>query len=966
MKEKVYWSRNSLSAAVSLALTTVFSAQAQEPVEDEEEAEGPRVIEEVLVSSFRRSLQNSIDLKASETSIVEAVSAEEIGKLPDVSIAESLARLPGLAAQRLNGRGQVISVRGLAPDFTTALLNGRPQVSTGDNRGVEFDQYPSELLSSVVVYKTPDASLIGQGLAGTADLRTIRPLTYGERAIAGNIRYEQNQQDALNAGSTDDGVRYSFSYVDQFADDTIGVAIGFAHMTNPSQEKRYDARGYDELSGVSLPLSDPMDPLSELTPADFGLNDDDLVVSLNKSFVRSSELDRDGLIGVLEWQPNDQFSTSVDVYASDFSEEQLLRGIEFALGSPQPGAATFFEPESASNGVVTAGTFHNVKGVVRNDVNFRDSELRAIGWDVDYDINDKWRAGIDVSYSEVKRKDMLLETYAGTGPRDEFADDGDGGPLDTLVFSSSGDAGSTIIPTLDYTDTSLIRLTSPHGWGNNFIDGGQVGYTNNPRIQDELMHFTVRAERFFNSNNVSSLEFGLNVNERIKSLVADEFFLGLTSGDFEAPLVSTNGITDLSFLGIPGMVSYDPLEALNSGLYSIVRNDGTDVVRKSWAVEEEVTIGYVQLNIDAQNFRLPFADNVRLPLTGNIGVQVVRTDQSSDAFGSVPNAPGFLSGILTVPVSSGRDFTLTLPSFNLTWEVGDEKFLRLGAARTLARARMDELKASSVINFNESAPCADANNPITAPTCDPNDLNDSPWSSSSGNPQLDPWIADSIDISYEMYFPDDLGYFAVAGFYKDLESYIFDQDLSADFSAFPTGDFETLTDIGRVEQPANGSGGVVKGVELAFSYNFDNLWPAIRGLGVFLSAAFNDSSIIQDPEDPSLPLPGLSEEVRNITVYYERGGFSTRVSNRYRSTFLGEVAGFGAGRELTQVEEESVVDAQIGYSWSSGPLNGVSVFLQGNNLTDEPFRTYFDNDPRQVKDYQRYGRTFMLGASYKY
>ena len=120
--------------------------------------------------------------------MVEAVSAEEIGKLPDVSIAESIARLPGITAQRVGGRAEIISIRGFSPDFTTVLLNGRQQASSGFNRAVEFDQYPSELMGSVVVYKTPDASIAGMGLAGTVDLRTIRPLEYGKRAIALNLR----------------------------------------------------------------------------------------------------------------------------------------------------------------------------------------------------------------------------------------------------------------------------------------------------------------------------------------------------------------------------------------------------------------------------------------------------------------------------------------------------------------------------------------------------------------------------------------------------------------------------------------------------------------------------------------------------------------------------------------------------------------------------------------------------------
>ncbi|MEL7298206.1 MAG: TonB-dependent receptor plug domain-containing protein, partial [Pseudomonadota bacterium] len=172
-----------VAAALPGALTMAPTAFAQDDVADD------GIIEEIVTTGFRRSLENSRALKMDSESIVEAISAEDIGKLPDISIAESLARLPGLAAQRLNGRGQVISIRGLSPDFSTALLNGRPQVSTGDNRGVEFDQYPSELLSAAVVYKTPDAALIGQGLAGTVDLQTVRPLKYGRRSIAGNVRY---------------------------------------------------------------------------------------------------------------------------------------------------------------------------------------------------------------------------------------------------------------------------------------------------------------------------------------------------------------------------------------------------------------------------------------------------------------------------------------------------------------------------------------------------------------------------------------------------------------------------------------------------------------------------------------------------------------------------------------------------------------------------------------------------------
>ena len=140
-------------------------------------------LQSVEVVGIRRGIEDAIDTKQSATSIVESVSAEDIGKLPDSSIAESIARLPGLTAQRDRGRATQINIRGLSGDFAGTTLNGREQTTTGENRGVEFDQFPSELLSGVLVYKTPDASLVGQGLSGTIDLQTVRPLKFSDRVV---------------------------------------------------------------------------------------------------------------------------------------------------------------------------------------------------------------------------------------------------------------------------------------------------------------------------------------------------------------------------------------------------------------------------------------------------------------------------------------------------------------------------------------------------------------------------------------------------------------------------------------------------------------------------------------------------------------------------------------------------------------------------------------------------------------
>src|SRR6188508_3677692 len=153
-------------------------------------------IDEVVVTGLRKSIQDSIDVKKEESSIVEVVSAEDIGKLPDASIAESIGRLPGIAAQRTNGRAQTLSIRGLGPDFTVTTFNGREQASTNDNRTVEFDQYPSELVTQVKVYKTPDAGMAYQGIAGTTDIATVHPLSYSDSRLVFGYKREVNEQEA--------------------------------------------------------------------------------------------------------------------------------------------------------------------------------------------------------------------------------------------------------------------------------------------------------------------------------------------------------------------------------------------------------------------------------------------------------------------------------------------------------------------------------------------------------------------------------------------------------------------------------------------------------------------------------------------------------------------------------------------------------------------------------------------------
>ena len=309
------------ACAALILMGPAYGQDAQQPASDNgqgntsatDAAKGkqkPAELETIVVEGLRSSIEKSIDLKRNSDSIIESISAEDIGKLPDSSIADSIARMPGLAAQRVAGRASEISIRGFSPDFAVTLMNGRELVSTNENRGVEYDQYPSELINGVTVYKTPDATLADQGLSGTVDLQTIKPLDLKERKIVIGARTDKNSLGALNPESKSAGNRISASYIDQFLDHKLGIAIGVAHLDEPGQQQHFAAWGYDTVANQGYTNVSNQNAYS-LTGAEIA--------------AESRNQKRDGLMASLEYKPNENWNTSVDAYLSKFDKTEIIR-----------------------------------------------------------------------------------------------------------------------------------------------------------------------------------------------------------------------------------------------------------------------------------------------------------------------------------------------------------------------------------------------------------------------------------------------------------------------------------------------------------------------------------------------------------------------------------------------------------------------------------------------------------------
>jgi iron complex outermembrane receptor protein len=913
--------RNLLALAVASVLAGVMSAHAADQdtaqTGTSTPAQNTSELGEIKVTGIRHAIETAIETKQQSTSIVEAVSAEDIGKLPDISIAESIARLPGLSAQRVAGRAQVISVRGLSPDFATTLLNGRELVSTGDNRSVEFDQYPSELISGVTVYKTPDSGLIGQGLSGTIDMQTVRPLDFSNPVVVLGAR---GQHDSLGSAANENanGNRLNASYIAQFADHTFGVALGFAHTDTPVQENQVGLYEPWEQVGAGWRPGVPAG-----TWYSEGI----------KALRRTGYDRRNGVMATLEWKPSDAWTSTLDLFHTSAMHEDTANQFEVNLGDYNGGYGhiAVTNPVINGNGTFIGGTAANLYPLVRGMYDRRTDKIDAFGW------KNQFKAGIativaDVSYSKAKRNELSLENNTQLVPAPQ---------LDTLNLAYSSNDFSQLSPTLDYSDPSKLFLRGT-------IYGS--GYGKVPRISDELKSFRLTGtipSPDFSSKLFSNIDFGINYADREKEKHQPEANINVgAQGDTAIAPDLEYGLVDLSFAGVGFIPSWNVPAAVARYMTFEPNENASYLVSKAWDLSEKLTTYYVKGDIDSSWGSVP--------VRGNIGVQLQHADQSSSA--NVWNGlqP---AGHEVQPFSDGKTYNDVLPSMNLAFALTDEQTLRVAAAKQVARPRMDDLRAS--FDFG-----------IDSATGKPG--------ASGGNPRLDPWRANALDISWEKYFATK-GYIAAAFFYKDLTSYIYTQTRDGyDFTALvagyqPGAGLPPALTHGTFTAPLNGQGGKLDGVELSASLPLDLMTPVLDGFGVIASATFNNSSIkIKDPNSSTsvgsgpITLPGLSKRVYNVTAYYESHGFEARISQRRRSDFIGEIGNFAGNRTLRYVVGENITDAQVSYAFADDSmLHGLSLLLQAQNLTDSSYRTYAITKDRPL-EYIKWGRTILFGATYKF
>jgi iron complex outermembrane receptor protein len=973
-----------LAAAISALLLPV-GAHAQRTAAN---VDPNSTLEDVVVTGIRHSIETSVAAKRENESIVEVISSEDLGKLPDTSIADSLARLPGLTAQRVDGRAQGINIRGMAEKYAVTLLNGRELVSTGDNRGVEFDQFPSELIGGVTVYKTPDASLGSQGLSGTINLQTIRPLDFKETTGNFNARGSRNAAGALVPGSSDEGGRISASYITQFADHTVGLALAFAHLDEPGQEKYTKGWWWTDMRvwGPNPPGGGPVTPGLNYTP-DLGWGRTNNTLNGFEMGVMSTSHVRDSAMAVIELKPNDSYHGVIDLYYSQFKQHVDGREFQANLSPPDwsgigldyaptpiaiPQGTYFGTPTITTMGdstYVTGGNIHSEDPLIVSRDNKRKDNLYSLGFNNEF-RGGGWTTVVDLSMSKAKRDETVSELYASARH-----------PIDLINFNAPivNNGFLSYTPGVNLADPSVVALRGFSAWGMTSNGLPQTGSLSPVHMTDETRAFRVETKHDLDWGIFSIVEAGLNIAHRKKEYAFTQEIYALNdatpcltenawAADTCAPIPSSvlQAPVSLAFSGVPQMISFNAAQAMQSSVYYHEPVNVSSSPGRIWGVEETVSTGFAKLGLKFQ---------AGVPWHGNFGVQVVRTKQASTGIAWDSGDTTYSPQGSPVPMELGTSYTNVLPSINLVAELSSKTLLRIGAAKTLARPNMEDMRAGFVASVSTKDPTQPGGGP-----------NWGKWGGSGGNPLLRPWLSKDIDISIEHYF-SKRSYVSAAVYKKQLLNSIYKQDTTFDFTGFPNALGTQINplfgNIGILTAPTNGQGGFVKGIELAASIDFGMLWKPLDGFGTQLSWSHADSNVagpaIADTSgspDWQRPLEGLSGRVWSAVLFYEKNGFEARIAQRYRSDFMASVRGVWITNSMSAIQSERITDAQVAYNFQEGPMKGLSLLLQLNNLGDTPYRTETNNDGwtfthggqyQMVPEaYQTYGREYLVGFNYKF
>jgi iron complex outermembrane recepter protein len=908
-----------VSAVVVGASSTAAYAQEETSVDD---------LDEVVVTGFRRSLRDARDIKEDAVIQVDAIVAEDMAKFPDLNLAESLQRLPGVQITREAGEGRRISLRGLGSDFSRVQLNGMEVLgnvdSAQDSRGqrsrdraFDFNIFASELFSRVEVEKTFQASQKEGGMAGTVGLFTAHPFDYSA-GFNGAVTAKVGTNEY-----TDDAQPRVAALFSQNWDNVFGVSFSVAYGRRQTTEQGHNTYNYvKEDAGAWQSLVDNGLDISNLSAeqqAKF-LSGDLYYADGNRISSWNADMERLGLTGAVQWRPMDNMELTLDVLHGEFTTERdelhlatrplnSAGSVSFdtAAGGVWPAA---FQTASVINDLrwdednyvtytdVTGTTFGSEHRRSRNENEFNQVVLTGT-WDLTDRLTVDGHIGYEKSTYETPYDDKLYMRAKGN----QIAD-----------YGPDGRSAHFETPGFDATDPDNYAMDSFYyrGFHNESeLHEGELNarfeLNDTWTLSAGVAYHKFRQEGIdiFYDDNVN----GTRAKTRGTSVadIADVF-----TNEFGSWLV---GNYDRAFEKYDEYHRFGPNKDGSGGALQDIEN--------VYETTEETVSGFVQADWDSELFGRRFR--------GNIGLRGYTTDTRS--VGWIQGDSYAYLGTADVEGS----YEGVLPALNTVLEAAPDLLVRFSATQNLNRPGLGSMAAEGSAFQNEDT------GEITA---------------SRGNPNLEPYKVDAYDLSVEYYF-GDVGLLAATVFQKDITNYIGSlflenvpfSETGVPFGTIPGATADTI--VSEFTMPINIEGtNTLTGVELTVQAQFTFLPAPFDGFGV----AANYTNV-----DADQALTGFSPESYNATLYYETSRWGVRTSMSHRDAWFSGLSDDPMSAGTRGFEASTYVDAAAFFNIT----DDLQLTLDAVNLTNEK-DTQFWGRNQYLYNQNQSGTTYMAGVSYKF
>lgn len=963
----------SLVALMTAGMVPTAFAQDAEPAAAEEEETV------VVVTGFRNSLQSSISEKKRSNDMIDVIKSEDIGQFPDLNLAESLQRIPGVAIDRDGGEGRQITVRGLNSEFSRTRLNGLEVLATtggkdasgGTNRGrgFDFNIFAADLFNSLTVRKSLSAEIEEGSLGATVDLQTARPFDYKgfTMAASGQVGYNDLSKSASPRGT--------FMISNRWADGKLGALISVAYgerevveeSNNTTRwENAYGAGNAGRFGAYSTDGGATFTPITPCTPSNRQCNVNQthannpvltdpeaarVVEALHPRIPRynrfTTDQERFGMTAAFQMRPNPDTLISLDgLYATYGAnrQEYEIEAISFSRNGAGNPLTEIYDYTIDDQGTITKASFNNVD--IRSEHRFDELETTFhqlnLTWDQNWSSKFSSKLLIGASKSSQVNPEQTtfsFESYDVQGYSYDYTNMTQ--PVFNYGESSTGCTPDqacywTYSTSAAQGDRSLIRLRPQ------FVDNKFSTVSANFKY-DFSENLTIKFGGSVKTFDYTTSELGRYTSapqtrdENASGAIATEI-----DGDI-AKYSQTVTVAGNTYL-IPNLdlirstFDYNCRCTNAFGVFTMNSTNSNSRANTRDATEDD-TAFYIQADFSGTLASMPFR--------GNIGVREVETSLTTT---------GYLGrGTESVLTTIERSYKDTLPALNLMIEPFDNLYVRFAAAKTMSRPSLASLSPGGSITTSTQT-------------------------ISQGNPYLDPVRANTLDLSFEWY-PDKDTLFSVAFFQKDIKSYIQNRVRELPFSELGLGedilDGSGLTpsDTFRVTQPINSPGGKLKGYEISLQRPFTFLPGFLSRTGGIINYTFVESQIdyitASTPTSVTLRrenLLGLSPKSMNVTLYYEGEKLSGRVAMSKRDGYISQLLP-GSSADFWGKNGTTNFDAQIAYQMN----DNFSFVFEAINMTNEADDRYIAYDTVQGNtasdlnyDYSETGRQFYLGVRYKY